>query len=366
MTDRAPGLYIHVPFCSAKCPYCDFYSLAAPSLRAAWLEGIGREIDRSGPWSGPFDTLYLGGGTPSNLDDHQITALMGVLSHFPRTPDAEVTMEVNPEDVNRERVDFFMGLGVNRISLGVQSLDDHELAFLGRRHTAAAAWEAAQAVREAGCLNLSLDLIYGLPGQETDSWLATLKRALTLEPEHLSCYILSTEKGTVFGRRADEGKVMTAGEDVSRELFLATSRFLEERGYVQYEVSSFSLGTDLYSHHNRKYWEHVPYLGLGPAAHSFDGQKRWSNHRSVRRYCQDLAEGRAPVADREVLTASQLRLEALYLGLRTNRGADLTLTDNAALVEDLLARGLARVQKGRLILTRTGLLLADGLAVELG
>ena len=242
MTDPAPGLYVHVPFCSAKCPYCDFYSLAAPGLRAAWLEGIRREITLHDARPVPFDTLYLGGGTPSQLEDDQITALMQALSIFPRTPEAEVTIEVNPEDVTRERAAFFLESGVNRISLGVQSLDDDELAFLGRRHTAGQAMKAAVAIREAGCDNLCLDLMYGLPGQKSDSWLATLDRALALRPEHLSCYLLSTENGTVFGRRAEQGEIMTAGEDVASGLFLATSCFLEERGYVHYEVSSFSLG----------------------------------------------------------------------------------------------------------------------------
>jgi oxygen-independent coproporphyrinogen-3 oxidase len=365
MTDPAPGLYVHVPFCSAKCPYCDFYSLAAPDLRGSWLEGIGREIEIYGFWPGPFDTVYLGGGTPSQLDDHHLADLMGFVCAFPRTPEAEVTIEANPEDVTRARASFFLGLGVNRISLGVQSLGDDELSFLGRRHTAGEAWTAAVAIREAGCVNLSLDFIYGLPGQKLEDWLATLNRALTLEPEHLSCYLLSAEKGTVFGQKTERGEVMVAGEEAAGELFLATSRFLQERGYVHYEVSSFSRGPDLSARHNRKYWEHVPYLGLGPAAHSFDGRQRWWNHRSVRRYCRDLAEGQPPVVEREVLTAEQLSLERLYLGLRTNRGADLVLVGNRELADDLVNRQLAVIQDGRLILNREGLLLADRLAVEL-
>ena len=254
MTDPAPGLYVHVPFCSAKCPYCDFYSLAAPGLRAAWLEGIRREITLHDARPVPFDTLYLGGGTPSQLEDDQITALMQALSIFPRTPEAEVTIEVNPEDVTRERAAFFLGIRSESYFPGGPVPGRRRLAFLGRRHTAGQAMKAAVAIREAGCDNLCLDLMYGLPGQKSDSWLATLDRALALRPEHLSCYLLSTENGTVFGRRAEQGEIMTAGEDVGEWAILATSCFLEERGYVHYEVSSFSLGPDRYSRHNRKYW----------------------------------------------------------------------------------------------------------------
>ena len=367
MIEAAPGLYIHVPFCSGKCPYCDFYSLAAPGLIRLWLDALVLEMERRAGSFGSFDTLYLGGGTPSHLPGDVLSELLERLqSVFTFGGQPEVTLEANPEDVTPEKIRLALAHGVNRISLGVQSLEDGALRFLGRRHSALEARRAVDVIREADCRNLSLDLMYGLPGQSETEWLDVLARTVALEPEHLSCYQLTVEPDTPFGRLARRGDMVFPGEETGRSLFLSTSRFLEDHGFIHYEVSSFSRGRSCDSRHNWKYWRHTPYLGLGPAAHSFSEGRRWWNRRSIRRYAADLASGNDPVAGAENLTAGQLALEALYLGLRTIDGIDVSLIGaHGAAVDRWVEEGLAVRRGGRLVLTRSGLVMADHLTLAL-
>ncbi|MBI4796669.1 MAG: coproporphyrinogen III oxidase family protein, partial [Deltaproteobacteria bacterium] len=270
----------------------------------------------------------------------------------------EVTLEANPDDLYPEEIRLYKDLGVNRLSLGVQSFNDRELSFLGRRHKARQTVQALEAARAGGFDNLSLDLIYGLPGQRLTDWTQTLEQALSFNPEHLSCYQLTYEPETPLGRRKARGEVAGATEEEERELFLLTSRFLEERGYLHYEISNFArqgeAGSEpYYSRHNRKYWRHVPYLGLGPGAHSFQDGVRWWNARSVKQYCQELAQGRAPVEDSEILSGEQLRLEALYLGLRTREGVSLDLLRQTPGWENTLRKlekaGLMEVNQDRVV-----------------
>jgi oxygen-independent coproporphyrinogen-3 oxidase len=274
--------------------------------------------------------------------------------------------------LSSDKIAAYKDLGVNRLSVGVQSFNDLELAFLGRRHTALQTVEALEAARAAGFANLGLDLIYGLPGQTLRGWTLTLDQALSFHPEHLSCYQLTYEPGTPLGRRKARGEVAGATEEEEQELFLLTSRFLEERGYLHYEISNFARqgepGSDpYYSRHNRKYWRHVPYLGLGPGAHSFQDGVRWWNRSSVKQYCQSLAQGRTPVADREILSTEQLRLEALYLGLRTREGVSLDLLRQIPGWENALRKlekaGLMEVNQDRVVPTLEGFLLADRLVL---
>jgi len=371
-----PGLYVHVPFCLSKCAYCDFYSLTDCALIPAWLAALEKEAGLYQDRFGPFDTLYLGGGTPSLLEAPQIIALInGLRRYFSFSPDSEVTLEANPDDMSPEKIKLYQDLGVNRLSVGVQSFQDRELAFLGRRHNARQTVEALEAARDAGFANLSLDLIYGLPGQTLTDWTQTLERALSFHPEHLSCYQLTYEPDTPLGRRKAQGEVAAATEEEERDCFLYTSRFLEDRGYLHYEISNFARqggagGEPCYSRHNRKYWRHVPYLGLGPGAHSFQDGGRWWNVSSVGQYCQSLAQGRAPVADREVLSPEQLRLEALYLGLRTRDGVSLNLLRQTPGWENTLRKlekaGLIEVNQDRVVPTLEGFLLADRLVLWFG
>ena len=361
-----PGLYVHVPFCRSKCPYCGFYSIPSRAPIDAWMVGLKREILSHKDRFDQFDTLYLGGGTPTFLSTEVLEKVMAYLfGHFHFTPNAEITIEGNPFDITRNKANSLKKMGFNRFNLGVQSFNDDILKFLGRRHSVENAEDAMGHLRSAGFKNIGLDLIYGLKAQSMKTWINTLHRALAFEPEHLSCYQLTLEKGTVFNRRSHEGNRITLSEKTAAAHFLSTSAFLENKGYSHYEVSNFARGERFEAHHNRKYWRHVPYLGLGPSAHSFDGKKRWWNVRSVKKYGGALKKGQFPIEGSEMLTKEQIRLESLALGFRTRRGVDLeSLTRIPASKEVLLMlreRGLLKIDKGRVVPGRRGYLLADSL-----
>jgi oxygen-independent coproporphyrinogen-3 oxidase len=357
---------VHVPFCRGKCPYCDFYSITDLGLVDAWLKAVPQELALYRAAFPAFDSLYLGGGTPSLLTEMQMGQLLDSLRReVDFLPDSEITLEANPDDVTLEKLWFYRKVGINRLSLGVQSFDDAELSFLGRRHTAAQSRTAVRLARDAGFADLSLDLMYGLPGQSLDGWEKTLAAALSHRPEHLSCYQLTVEPGTELARRQGEGCKSLVNEDRERDLFLFTSNYLREHGYLHYEISNFARGEERRCRHNLKYWRRLPYLGLGPAAHSFDGVQRWWNHRSMARYGETLAAGAKPVAGSEVLTPEQVRLEKLWLGFRTREGLDLgSLADlprGRDTLTDMEARGWLVVEGGRAIPTIQGFLLADRL-----
>ncbi len=366
------GLYLHVPFCRTKCRYCDFYSVCRPEAMATWQQGVMTEISRRREegWGPACDTLYLGGGTPSLLPAELLAPILEQLRQaFTLTPEAEITLEANPDDVTPENLRLWQELGVNRLSLGVQSLAEEELRFLGRRHTAAQAVRALELARRHERLALSVDLIYALPGQGEARWLATLERVLAWQPEHLSCYQLTAAPQTPLGRQVSRGELVLPGEEEQRRLFLATSRFLTDRGYLHYEVSNFAWGEKHCCRHNCKYWLRQPYLGLGPAAHSFDGRRRFWNAASLARYLELLAAGRLPEAGAEVLTEDQAYLEVLSLGLRIREGISLTVLDRfpqgRRLLPELCAAGLLEVRQGRVRPTPTGFVVADGLAAML-
>ncbi|MCL4504290.1 MAG: coproporphyrinogen III oxidase family protein [Deltaproteobacteria bacterium] len=356
-----------------------------------------------------FDSLYLGGGTPSLLNAEQLTALVNTLRrHFDFAEDTEFTLEANPDDITGEKLCLYRDLGINRLSLGVQSFDEQELIFLQRRHTPRQTMAAIEQIRAAGFDNLGLDLMYGLPGQSQKTWRRTLETALSLAPEHLSCYQLTVSAGetpalpTAFARRMARGEFNLPDEEAQREFFLVTRKFLEDQGYIPYEISNFarqenhrpeacattaayrggepqagglchydSQAGSLRYHfcrHNCKYWNHTPYLGLGPAAHSFKEGQRWWNLSSVKGYCAALNAGQAPVAGSECLTPEQLRLEAIYLGFRTKEGVPLEVIQQqsgwqASLLE-LEQAGLVRLINGRVTATAQGLVVADRLPLR--
>ena len=359
-----PGLYVHIPFCRSKCPYCGFYSIASSTPMDGWFDGLKREVLCQKDLSGRFDTLYLGGGTPTFLNTRMLEQVMvSLLGHFHLTPDAEITIEANPCNITRSKAETLKALGFNRINLGVQSFSDHTLKFLGRGHSAETAENAVGHLRAAGFKNIGLDLIYGFKAQSMKDWIDTLKKALSFQPEHLSCYQLTLEKGTVFDRRSHKDNTINLPEKTSAAHFLATSSFLENQGYIHYEVSNFARDERLESRHNRKYWQHTPYLGLGPSAHSFDGKKRWWNVRSVKKYCSALKEGRLPIEDSETLTKEQHHLESLALGFRTRRGVDLEILGSASekVLTTFQKQGLLKIINGSAVPTRRGYLLADHL-----
>lgn len=371
MNSRPAGLYIHIPFCRSKCGYCDFYSVTSLHMIPDFLKALFREMEIYRREMGRFDSIYIGGGTPSVLTIRDFTNILSQIDKtFSFASDTEITVEVNPADVDRKYVESLRQLGVNRLHIGVQSFDEETLSFLGRRHTRIQAIRAVKSAQRAGFINMGLDLIYGIPGQDRQTWLANLSLAVSLELAHLSCYQLTVEARTPLGMRHEMGEFTLPGEDVQHDLFIATSETLEEAGYVHYEVSNFARSLGAASRHNQKYWDHTPYLGLGPAAHSFQGNKRWWNHRSVNQYLQDLERGKAPIEGEERLTDGQLRMEALYLGLRTRKGIHLAnfyarhkcdiLSENSSLLATLTEAGLIVIKDGYLSPTRTGL------AVELG
>ncbi len=364
----AAGLYVHVPFCRGKCLYCDFASGTDLALVPEWLAALKRELEMYRDFAPRFDTLYLGGGTPSLLRAAELAVLLkGLREKFHFAADTEITLEANPDDITPPLFKSYRELGINRLSIGVQSFDDRELEFLGRRHNAAQAAQVLIWAREAGFANLGVDLMYGLPGQTLEQWQKNLEVAVSFKPSHLSCYQLTLEAGTPLGRRQAQGQFPTLPEALEREFFLFTSTFLEDRGYVHYEISNFARGEEHRSRHNCKYWNHSPYLGLGPAAHSYREGRRWWNHRPLTDYCAALHAGEAPVAGEEALTPEQRRLEALYLGMRTREGVALELVQagppQAAVLSEIVGAGLAEVRENRLVPTRQGLVVADRLAL---
>jgi oxygen-independent coproporphyrinogen-3 oxidase len=361
-----PGLYIHVPFCLSKCPYCDFYSTTSISLIPGWLEGVLKELHIYRDRFSTFDTLYMGGGTPSLLNPGQVSKLMDFLfRNFEFSPDTEITIEINPDDISQEKLNCYRDIGINRISLGAQSFDDRVLQYLKRRHTARQTEKALECIRAAGFGNVGIDLMYGFEGHTEEAWVGTMKKALDFRPEHLSCYQMTYSPKTPFGNMLAQGRITQMGEEEGRTFFLLTSRFLEEHGYIHYEISNFAMDEKHVSLHNRKYWRHVPYLGIGPGAHSFHEGRRWWNIESVEEYCRMLSNGHPPVEESETLSKEQHRLEMLCLGLRTMDGVDLGLVDKQSgskkIIRELAESGLVKVHAGRVIPTRTGFLVADSL-----
>lgn len=373
------GLYAHVPFCSAICPYCDFaVRVGRRDKRRRFVDTLLLEIARcqlaGDPPFAAVDTIYFGGGTPSLLEPEDLERLLDAIrSRFHPLSGTRVTLEANPEDVDETSLQAWRRLGVSILSLGIQSFDDGELRFLGRRHDAATARRAVELALAAGFETVSVDLIYGLPGQSAGALRDNLEQATALGPDHLSCYELEIHRRTTFGKRAASGELVELPGDRQAELFALTHRLLADAGYEGYEVSNFARAPAHRSRHNRKYWRHAPYLGLGPSAHSFDGdRRRWWNQRLQPRWERALRSGRTPEADSEMLQPRDLALETIMLSLRTAGGIDLVdferrfgfdlVETNLALVERSTAGGLLRHEEGRLAPTVPGMAVADGLA----
>ena len=372
---RLPGLYIHIPFCLTKCPYCSFYSQTDLSLIPGFIKALEREMEMVSPtFSSPFNTVYIGGGTPSVLSPRQIEEILGkIRKYFLLAPSTEFTLEANPGDLDFPFLRALREWGVRRLNLGVQSFAPDVLSFLGRRHTAEKAARAIEASRKAGFDHLGLDFIYGVPEQALEPWLDTLRRAITFSPEHLSCYQLTPEEDTPMGKAHRRGAFAFPEEEELHQFFLATSESLEKAGFIHYEVSNFSRGLQHASGHNQKYWDHTPYLGLGPSAHSFSGSVRWWNTSSIMAYIDALRAGKLPLDSMETLTPEQLRTEAFFLGLRTARGINLNdfsekhgekfLREKRNILQRIEEEGLIVIQEGYLRPTRAGLAVADRLAL---
>jgi oxygen-independent coproporphyrinogen-3 oxidase len=368
------GVYIHIPFCRARCSYCDFATGAYEgALADAYVRALAREIeafDARGERAG-VDTIYFGGGTPSLLTPAQAARVLdAVRRRFQVATDAEVTMEMNPGTVTPDALLAFRAAGINRASFGAQTFDDAELKRLGRTHTSEDTRRTLTLLREAGFDNISFDLIAGLPEQTLETWERNLAEALALRPEHLSLYLLEVHEGTPLAEQIEGGRYSAPDADLAAEMYRVMVERTRDAGYEQYEISNFCL-TRRESRHNMKYWTGAPYFGFGCSAHSFDGAAlRWANERDTRAYVKMIEEKGNAVATRDELDASERSAEALFLGLRLLvRGVNLAehrarfrrdvLTDYA----DDLARfndaGLITLDGDVLRLTSAGALLSN-------
>ena len=370
------GLYIHVPFCLRKCPYCDFYSISDFSRQADYVAALIAEMAMRAVPEAVFDTVYLGGGTPSVLAPSALECILDAArQNFSILPDAEVTLEANPGTITQESLAAYSSAGVNRLNIGVQSFNDASLAFLGRIHTASQAVAALKSAERAGFENIGLDLIYGLPHQNESAWQADLSAAAAFFPSHVSCYMLTLEPGTKMAADKDTGRFVPPGEERVSAMFVQAAEFLSGRGYQHYEISNFAAANSAKSRHNLKYWQNRPYIGLGPAAHSYIEPERFWNCRSVDTYISEISAGRTPTAGSERLTDSQMMIEALYLDLRQAGGIDIPGFEERFGVDFQEMFGPAAApfinSKQMLLdgqccrLTRNGMLLLDTIAAEL-
>ncbi|PKN38136.1 MAG: coproporphyrinogen III oxidase [Deltaproteobacteria bacterium HGW-Deltaproteobacteria-2] len=374
MRSEQAGLYIHIPFCLSKCGYCSFYSIKSVKLIPEYIAALKKEIKYYRNVFSSFDTIYIGGGTPSLLTPKQfIEIFTSINKYFNIDINAEITLETNPGDISFNYLNKMKNLGINRLNIGVQSFDDKVLQLLGRRHSAKEAISAIEAAREAGFDNLGIDLIYGIHGVSIKSWENTLQKAVSFKPEHISCYQLSLDDRTpLYNKYSSEGWKLP-DENTELKLFLTTAEELNNAGYIHYEVSNFARLDKFKSRHNQKYWQHVPYLGLGPAAHSFLNNNRWWNKAAVKTYLKKISQDKMPVENTETLSAEQLQLETLFLGLRTKAGIDLKrykvkygvdlLKDKKTIIDALIKNKLVELNDGFLRPTRKGMAVADSLAL---
>ena len=359
-------VYVHVPFCARRCSYCDF-AIAVRSRVPTdeYVQALVRELElRSLGTDTPVDTIYLGGGTPSRLGPDGVAQVIDVVSRrFPPAPGAEITIEANPDDVSAESITAWQRAGVNRVSLGVQSFDDSVLAWMHRTHDAERAATAARALADGGIVNWSLDLIFALPDALGRDWKRDVDRAVALEPPHISLYGLTVEAHTPIAHWRERGDAVEGTEDAYETEYLHADRALTAAGYVHYEVSNFGRPSR-FSRHNRGYWTGASYVGLGPAAHGFDGITRRWNEREYAAWLSRISEQSDPIGGFETLSEENRVAERVYLGLRTSDGLALA-PEELAHVGPWVDAGWASVSGGTLRLSPTGWLRLDSLAASL-
>ena len=371
------GIYVHVPFCRSKCQYCDFYSLTCKDDKTieTYIRAICAHIRESGPLTPGYkvDTIYFGGGTPSFLGaDALATILTTIRRVFDVDPNAEITLEANPDSLSDSLLRRVRAEGFNRISLGVQTDDDELLKKLGRPHDYAQVVSAVQRIRKAGFKNLSVDLMYGLPGQTLLNWKDTLERVITLNPEHISCYALKVEENTPLYACKDILNI--ADDDVQAEMYLAGVEILRSHGFRQYEISNFAR-KGLYSRHNMKYWSGGEYLGFGPAASSDFGGRRFTIIRDLQGYVNGIKTGGAILDEVDEVPLRERAGEYLMLRLRTISGINryeyehkflLPFDDIEAALERSRTMGYAmRSEEGRWRLTPRGYLISNDIITDL-
>ena len=366
------GLYIHVPFCLSKCPYCDFYSIERDdSLIDEFAEALLLEINllaRTKWKDRVYNTIFFGGGTPPLLGDSYIAEILQTLRRtFNISPRAEISLEANPESLSLELLQAFKSSGINRISIGAQSFDDSLLQTLGRIHTAETALKSIDMAGEAGFENISIDLIFGIAGQTVDTWRESLKQAAAKSPAHISAYGLTIEKGTPYDKMLQKGELNLPADDIQAEMYQVLNEMLAGEGYRRYEVSNFARpGSEC--QHNYKYWRDDKYIGLGPSAHSYDGDSRTANYKNLDKYLTSIKKGKLPVNFKEKLTDKQRAEERLLLGLRIAEGIDLNLIKdvlNDQALTDFQEQGYIEKKLNNIMLTDKGFLVADEIIVKL-
>lgn len=371
---RDLGLYVHIPFCVRKCPYCDFVTTpAGAAARAAYVEALCTEIATSPLAGAPVATVFFGGGTPSELEQAHLARIVATLrAYFAIDPTAEWTIECNPGTVGPAHLAAFRELGFTRISIGVQSFHDRHLQRLGRIHSAADAEASVRWAAEAGFESRNVDLMFGLPDQTLAEWQADLARLLELAPEHVSCYQLTIEEGTEFGRQARSGLLIPVDDELAAEMYEAADRMLSAGGYAWYEISNWARPGHR-CRHNLRYWENEDCVGFGVSAASYVGGVRWSNVRQIGEYLRRVRSGEPAIGTWERLTGTRAAGEALMLALRTAMGADFAVlaprygigqSHYETRVRKFVELGLLEREGTRIRLTPRGRLLANLVCAE--
>ena len=359
------GIYVHIPFCRSRCVYCDFYSTTSLGSRQRYVDALCKELEmRSSYIKERVRTIYLGGGTPSQLSIGQLQQLFSVLGGA-----EEVTIECNPDDVTPKFADALSQLPVNRVSMGAQTFNDERLRFLCRRHHAAQVSEAVKILRQSGIDNISVDLMYGFPAETLDEWQRDIDAVLALNVEHLSAYALQYEEGTPLYKMLERGEEREVDEELSRRMYYMLKDCLEKAGYEHYEISNFAR-PGRRSRHNSSYWHQTPYLGLGAAAHSFDGRNRQWNVENIDEYIKGVEQGK-PAVECEVLTPDNHYNEIVMTALRTCDGLLLDALNPhyrdycLEQAKPFLDNHLLVLEGSRLRLSREGLFVSDMLMTEL-
>ncbi len=368
------GIYIHIPFCKQACHYCDFHFSTNTRLQEPMLQAISKELGMRKAYLGTAQvkSIYLGGGTPSLLAPEALEALLTLIDqNFYLSHVIEVTLEANPDDITLTRLRSWKNLGINRLSIGIQSFEDSVLRHLNRVHDSKKAITSVEVARKAGFDNLSIDLMYAIPGIKQEMWEASLAKAIQLQPEHIAAYCLTIEKNTAFGRWYQIGRLKAVQEAVAVRQFEVLVAVLTTHHYEHYEVSNFSQSGH-YAQHNTNYWKQGQYLGVGPSAHSYNGKTRQYNVAHNQRYVASLQRNEIPCTV-EVLTRKDHINEYVMTSLRTQWGCDMAwlkdqygyTLEHSIYIKQLVDRQLAVRNGSKLMLTTQGKLLADQIAIDL-
>ncbi|MBW6491369.1 MAG: radical SAM family heme chaperone HemW [Lentimicrobium sp.] len=370
------GIYIHIPYCRQKCHYCNFFSVASGKQLPETMDAICEEalLQKNYLKGLPIDTLYFGGGTPSLINSSHLNKILETLtSSYSIAPGAEITLEANPDDITQKKLDEWKAMGINRLSIGVQSFRDEDLKYLNRVHNSNKALECIQQAQTTGFHNLTIDLIYGIPTLTTEAWMGNLEITRGLEIPHISAYALTVEPRTALEVMIRKGKYAPVDEAQSVSHFKLLVQFMQDNGFLHYEISNFCLPGS-FARHNTAYWQGEPYLGLGPSAHSFSGNSRQWNVSGISEYIHSISERTFPI-DSEQLTKVQLYNEYVMTGLRTmwgcnaheirQRFGEVFYTQFTGRIRKFIDSGLVTESDQDYKLTLSGKLFADGLASDL-